>query len=272
MKIKIFFPFNFLLITNLIASAQLQMADVRDMAMGNATVACLPSSGISKNISFIPGERKSSISCIASNNYFIKDLSPVFVSFMKSFNDNLAIVTAIGRMGNKSFSEQFIETGIAKKLGQKFYAGIKIQYHQWVVSESYYENSHAFIPSIGLFTNPLKNLCFGVLIRNPVRVRMNAIEQNKLPVLINPGISCKVSEKVLIAFSVTQQSDQPLSSQLGIEYLFHSKLFFRFGWHTVPVSETFGFGLKLNKINLDLAFQTHPVLGNSSAIGLTILL
>ena len=272
MKIKLFFLFSFLIITTLNSFAQLQRIDARDLAMGNATVACMPTYGSSTNSSFIQSDKKSIISLSASNNFFIKDLSPAFVSFYKSFNDKTAIFSGIGKMGKKSFSEQFIETGIAKKLGQKFYASIIIQYHQWIVNESMYENSHSFIPTISAFANPIKNLCFGVLIRNPVRVRMNAIELNKLPAEINTGITYKVSEKVLVALSSKQRSQQALSTQLGIEYIFHSNLYFRFGWQTLPVSESFGFGLKLKNIYLDMAIKTHPTLGNSSSIGLTFLL
>ncbi len=101
---------------------------------------------------------------------------------------------------------------------------------------------------------------------------MNAIEQNKLPAEINTGISYKVSEKVLIAISAKQNSLQVLSTQLGLEYIFHSNLYFRFGWQTLPISESFGFGLKLNRIYLDMAIKTHPTLGNSSSVGLTFSL
>ena len=272
MNIKLFFLFSFLTITNLNSFAQLQKIDVRDLAMGNSTVACMPTYGLAKNSSYIQSDKKSIINLTVSNNFFIKDLSPVYVSFYKSFNDRTAIFSGIGKMGNKSFSEQFIETGIAKKLGQKFYASISIQYHQWIINESLYENSHALITTICAFANPIKNLCFGVLIRNPVRVRMNAIEQNKLPAEINIGISCKISEKVLFAISANQQSQKDLSTQLGIEYIFHSNLYFRFGWQTLPVSESFGFGLKMNRIYLDMAIKTHPTLGNSSTVGLTFSL
>ncbi len=272
MNIKLFLLFSFLIITNLNSFAQLQRVDVRDLAMGNATVGCIPSYGPAKNSSYIQSDKKSIINLTASNNFFIKDLSPAFLSFYKSFNERTAIYSDIGKIGNKSFSEQFIETGISKKLGQKFYASILIQYHQWIINESIYENSHALVPLVGLFTIPIKNLCFGVLIRNPVRVRMNAIEQNKLPVEINTGISYKVSEKVLIAISAKQRSQQVLSTHLGLEYIFHSNLYFRFGWQTLPVSESFGFGLKLNRIYLDMAIKTHPTLGNSSSVSLTFSL
>ncbi len=168
MKIKLFLLFSFLIITNQNSFAQLQKVDVRDLGMGNATVGCMPTYGLVKNPSYIQSDKKSIINLTVSNNFFIKDLSPAFVSIYKSFNDRTAIFSEIGKMGNKSFSEQFIETGISKKLGQKFYASILIQYHQWIIIESIYENSHALVPLVGLFTIPIKNLCFGVLIRNPI--------------------------------------------------------------------------------------------------------
>jgi len=250
-------------------SAQLYNSDARDMAMGNASVACLPTSGFSKNMAFIPQERKSFLCMNVMNKYFIKDLSPVFLSFIKSFNGTFSVNAGIGRMGNDKFSEQMIETGIAKKLSDKFFAGIKIEYHQWAFSDGNYSNSHTFIPSVGLYTNPIKNLSLGVIIRNPVRSRMNAIETNKLPAQINPGFSLKVSEKIKIACSVTQQNDRPLATQFGMEYSFHPRLFFRCGWQTVPVSESFGFALLLDRMFIDLSLQTHPLLGNSYSMAIT---
>jgi len=90
--------------------------------------------------------------------------------------------------------------------------------------------------------------------------------------MINPGISTKISEKISVALSISQQSDLPLAVQFGGEYFYQSALFLRFGFHSVPVSETFGFGLKIKNLNLDAAIQTHSQLGNSTSIALTFLL
>ena len=237
--------------------------------MGNASVACQPSYGPSKNIAFIPVEKKSFLSFGIANNYHIKDLSPAFITFLKSFGGNTSLQLSAVRMGNNFFSEQFAEAGLAKRINSKITAGISIKYHQWILKESIYVNSNTLIPSFGILIFPLKNISFGVLVRNPVRVRMNSIEENKLPAQINPGFSIKVSEKVSLACSAIQQNDLPLSTQLGLEYMFHPKLFFRTGWHTVPHTLTFGFGLKLKRFCLDTSLQTHSVLGNSTAVALT---
>ena len=172
-------------------------------------------------------------------------------------------------MGNNHFSEQFFETGIAKKLGRIFSAGIKFQYHQWLLNEQRYENSSVIIPEIDLYAEPLKDFSFGVIIRNPVRVRMSTIEKKKLPAMIDPGISYKVSDKLILAISTIQLSDRPISCQAGVEYKFHPRLSLRFGWHTDPVCESYGFELMLSKLKLDLSLQTHPFLGNSTSLALT---
>jgi hypothetical protein len=272
MKFKIIFLIHFFLTGNAHVFSQLQLTDVRDLGMGNSSIASSSPDGTPKNLALISNEKMTAFSCSVLCNYNIKDISPACLSFYTSIDGNLSLQASIGKLGSKSFSEEFIEAGIAKKLAANFSIGIKIQYHRWMLNDSYYENSQSLIPSIYLFASPLKNLGFGVFIQNPVRSRMNAIEQNKLPAKINTGISIRVSEKVQLAGSVNQQSNFPLSSQFGVEYIYHPKFILRFGWHTLPVSISFGFGLRFSKFNLDLAIQTHNELGNSSAIALTFKL
>jgi hypothetical protein len=269
MKINFLIPV--ILILAIKSQAQMQIANVRDEAMGNATVACIHTSGIPKNISLLPESENNYIVLSCTNKYFIKELSPVFLNVSKKLKNNFSVVVGVGRVGGESFAEQFFEGGVAKMLGPKFSVGLKFQYYQWVLNESHYNSSSAFIPEIDLYASPLKNLNFGVVIRNPVRSRMNTIE-NKLPAEINPGASYKISNKVLIAFSVKEKSDEPLSCQAGVEYEFHQKFSLRIGWHTLPVSESLGFCLKLSKFNIDYSIQSHPQLGYSSSLGLSLAL
>jgi hypothetical protein len=267
MKSLLFFLFQLSICIN--ACGEIFSSDARDMAMSNSSVAALPSYGFSKNMAFIPAQKKSYITMTVFNKYLLKDLSPVFLNYVKSFN-KFSISTGIGRTGNDNFSEQMLEAGIAKKLGEKFYAGIKIEYHRWILSDANYPQNHVLIPSAGIYTNPLKNLSLGVIIRDPVRSRMSAIETTKLPALLNPGLSLKVSEKIIVATSVIQQSSKPLSTQFGLEYFFHPRLVFRCGWQTLPSSESLGFALLLNHLSIDFGLQTHPLLGNSFAIAISL--
>ncbi len=248
--------------------SQIYFSDARDMAMANASVASMPTDGISKNCAFIPPERKSLLCMNVINKYQIKDFSPAFLTFIKTFNDHTSVLLGIGKTGNNNFSEQTAETGIAKKLADKFTAGIKIEYHQWTLNDGTYLNSHAFIPSLSLLSTPIRHLTLGAIIRNPVRSRMNAIEKNKLPAGIDAGLAVTISPKIIIAGSFRQQNNIPLSTQFGMEYIVHPLIVFRCGWQTIPVSQSFGFGINLNRMKMDLGMQTHPLLGNSYCIAL----
>lgn len=261
--------FTFFFLSGKCLFSQIPFTNARENAIANATVGCTSTYGIPTNIAALEWNKNSFISCTVSNKYFIEDLSPVSIAVSKRFNNLFSIEAALCRMGNRNFAEQFIETGISKKLGPKFSAGIKICYHQWIINESNYSNSGVFIPEAGFFVSPFQTINVGVVIRNPVRVRMNAIEQKKLPARIHSGISVKISQKVLFACSLNQQSDLPVSIRSGIEYYFHPKLIIRAGYHTQPASETFGFGLCLSRLQIDLSGETHPLLGISSSITLT---
>jgi hypothetical protein len=259
--------FNFS-ITGL-TSAQIQISDSRDMQLGNASIACLPSYGISKNIAYIDESGRSFLSMNITNKYSINKYSPIQLSFIKSFNGKTSVRAGISKTGTNNFSEQYGEIGIAKKLGENFYAGIKLQYYIWTFNETNFENNQAIIPSAGFYAKPLKNLSFGVNIRNPVRSRMNAIEVNKLPAQINPGISLKVSDKIKLACSLMQENEQPLSTQFGAEYFFHRNLIFRCGWQTITFSQSFGFALQTRWMIMDFGIQTNSILGNSYSFSLS---
>lgn len=240
------------------------------MSMGDASVASFPESAIPENIALFNTDHIL-INTTVSNRYLIKELSPVFIYSTIPLKKQSVFTAGIGRVGGQQFSEQFGELGFAKLLGKKITAGIKIQYHQWHVNDTYYYNSNAIIPEICIYANPLRNISFGALIRNPVRFRMNAIDK-PLPVTIHSGLAIRVSEKISLACSVIQQSDLPLSFQTGLEYALFTKIFIRFGCRSLPLSQSFGFGVKLTNWKLDVAYRTEPILGNSSSITLTYLL
>ena len=272
MLYKTSFTCSLLIVLGLHTFAQLEIFDVRDFGMGSSSVGSESINSISKNPSIQPIDGKNYFSCNVINNYTIRELSPFSLKYQHKFGENNCLLAGIGKMGGKYFSEQYFEVGVSKHLGSKLSAGIRLNYSTWIIPESTIENSKTWEPELGIFANPFQNFFFGVIIRNPVRFRMTTIASNNMFAEINPGISFRISEKLIIAGSVLQINNQPVNVQTGIEYRFHKILFLRCGIRTNPLTQSFGISLKMSCFNLDMGLRTNPYLGNSTAMALTFAL
>ncbi len=269
---KTSFPFFLIVFLSIPAFAQLEIFDARDFGMASSTVGSEPLNSISINPSIQTKGKKHFISIHAINNYSINELSPISLKFQNKLGENNTLIAGIGKMGGKYFSQQYFEAGLSKSLGPKLSAGIKVSYHTWIIPEANIENTHAWIPELGIYSIPFKDFSFGVIVRNPVRSRMTTIAGNKIPAEINPGISIMLSEKLILACSAIQVNNQPINLQTGMEYRMHKTLILRCGIRTLPLSQSFGMTIKISDFNLDIGFRTNPYLGNSTALALTFSL
>jgi hypothetical protein len=268
---KITFFLLFFLPDSSKVSAQLFHENTRDLSMGNSTVAFPSQHNFSKNIAVVPSENLL-VGIEAINYYFIKNLSPVYISIQKSINEKTSLLLTVGRIGTEAFNEKLVETGISKKLGTKFSAGIKLQLHQRNFQDANYDVEYYFLPEAGFYSSPINNLGIGVIIRNPLRLRMNKNDPFSQPAMLNTGLSYKTSDKLLMAFSFEQKTNRPLSYHAGIEYLLYPVFAIRVGWHTAPVTQSFGVMLGLKGFTIDLGIQSMTITGNSTALSITFKL
>lgn len=251
---------------------QIRIGTCRDRAMAGASIASAAPIGIPLNIAAINPAHDGSISADICNRYTLNELTQYSLSIMKIIKSNLLLQTGLGRIQNPAFTQQVIELGVAKKLGRKFSAGVKMQWMQWMLDDNYYNDSHYILPEAFLHVTPFQNVSFGAIIRNPTRVRLDAASYQSLPAEIHIGVCAHLSEKTSLNGSLKQISDSEMSYQLGVEYIFSSKLFLRTGYHTLPATESIGLGFLLKKFALEVSFETNSVLGISSASSISFSL
>jgi hypothetical protein len=251
--------------------AQQSLSDARTMAMSNSCVALQSPFALINKASTV-NQKQSFFQLSAVNRYSLSELNSCFVSYSGKINSNNSVVLSIFKTLNKSFTEQFAEVSCSKRLATKFSAAVSMKYYQWKLNDSHYENSQSFIPEISLLVSALPSLNLGVIIRNPVRSRMNANEMKKLPAEIISGISVAVSNKISLSCSATANSTYPTSVQTGIEYIYAPQFIVRAGYNTFPVSQSFGCEFILSSFSTAVAIESNPQLGISSSISLTFAL
>ena len=173
--------------------------------------------------------------------------------------------------GGSLYNEKKAGIGYAKKLGQKFSAGVQVDYLSTFIAEDY-GNRSSFAVEIGMLAEPVKNLKLGVHLFNPNKAKLAEYADERIPVIMRFGASYKFSEKVLISAEEEKDIDQKSVFKSGIEYHIAEVLYLRGGISSNPSLTTFGFGLKINKqFLLDMASSWHQQLGFSPQFSLGYL-
>ncbi|MCB0717061.1 MAG: hypothetical protein KDD65_01355 [Bacteroidetes bacterium] len=93
----------------------------------------------------------------------------------------------------------------------------------------------------------------------------------ELPRSLAVGLAFRPSEPLLVSADAYQEIGYPLSARVGIELLPVDVLYVRAGAVSQPAGLTFGAGVRLGLVAVDISAQRHEVLGWSPAGGLSML-
>ncbi len=261
------------MLLSIFVRAQLVPVDVRSLGMGNSDVAAVDSVGIHLNPAMNVLNSHAVLNVASYNKYFIPELATYSVSFLKPINETNCSTFSLERMGNSTYHELNFSAGLSKKLSSKMTAGVRLHYQQWNYGDEKYSNESAVIPSAGLLIKFYKNLIFGCRIENFKGVFGKSTTKNRIIASsIQSGVCLVLSSQVSVSSSIEQVTDKTLTGKFGCEYKTNEKLIFRSGIQTDPFRQSFGICASLLHYRLDIAFMTHPSLGNSGAIGINFIL
>jgi len=165
--------------------------------------------------------------------------------------------------GNRLYCEGKTGLAYAKSFGQRFSAGIQLDYLFTRVAENY-GTRHTFTFEIGLLGKITKNLTLAAHVFNPVNAKLSAYNNERIPAIIRLGILYRFSDDLLVTLEASEKiSDKP-EAHAGMEYRLLKKAFFRLGLSVSDhIQYSFGFGLDVKNVSIDIAAVYHPVLGIS---------
>ena len=164
-----------------------------------------------------------------------------------------------------------IKTGLAysKLFGEKFSAGVQINYHSVYISE-HYGRSSALSVEGGIMAQPIENLFIGAHIFNPSRSKYNTPDGEEfLPVTFRLGIGYYLIDRIWIGLETQKETNFNAVWKIGLEIEAINHLFLRGGLGTDPILNTFGIGYEILGLRGDLAFSFHPQLGFTPHFTLT---
>ena len=161
--------------------------------------------------------------------------------------------------GYKYYNETKIGLAYARKFGEKFSIGLQFDFLRMLIFENGSRNFYTF--ELGFQYKPWKVLTIGGHIYNPVPYKVDKVFGERLPTVLKFGLAYEPSPKVLLAAEYEQDIHYKPQFKGGIEYRPIKYLHIRTGAQTTPFSASFGLGVNVKGLNIDLASSYHPVLG-----------
>jgi hypothetical protein len=161
--------------------------------------------------------------------------------------------------GYKYYNETKIGLAYARRFGQKFSLGVQFDYLRMMIFENGSKSFYTF--EVGMQYKPWKMLTIGAHIYNPVPYKVEKVFDERLPTVIKFGLGYEPSLKVLLSAEYEQDIHYKPQFKGGIEYRPVKYLSIRAGAQTTPFSASFGVGVNVKGLNIDLASSYHPLLG-----------
>jgi len=169
--------------------------------------------------------------------------------------------------GNNLYSENKAGIGFAKTFGTKFAASVQIDYFNTHIAENYGSASTA-CGEFGLIAVPVNHLTVGFHVFNPTRSKLGGNLDERIPTIMRLGTVYDFSDRVFLSVEAEKDVDYKPVIRGGIEYRPVNNFYLRAGAASNPGLMSFGFGIVMKKIRLDVASSFHSVLGFSPSVGL----
>ncbi|HEX8516075.1 MAG TPA: hypothetical protein VF868_07735 [Bacteroidia bacterium] len=239
----------------------------RSAALGNASVSFSDVWSAHHNQAGLGFLKEISAGVSYENRFLVKEISVRGGAAALPFKAG-TFGLGITNFGYAQYSENKYSLSFAKAFGDKFSAAIAMDYLSTKIAEGYGTRG-TLAAEAGILAKPIKGLSIGAHVYNPTRSKLSAYDDERLPTIIRLGADYLFSDKVRLAAEAQKDIRHKAEFKAGIEYLPVKELYLRIGVSTNPTLSTFGFGLNLKNLKIDIAASYHQVLGISPQLGLS---
>ena len=261
--------FIFLICFSLFATAGNENYPIgaRSAGMGNASASLSDVWSAQQNQAGLGFLKDISAGVYYENRFSLKELSLKGAVIALPVKGG-AFGLCISNFGYSLFTENKYCFSFAKAFSDKFSMAVALDYLTTKIAEGY-GSKGAFAAEVGIQSKPIKGLTIGAHIFNPTRAKLSDYNNERIPTIVRIAADYNFSDKVTLA--VETEKDMALKSifKAGIEYKAVKEFYLRAGIGTNPTLSSFGFGLNLKNLKIDVSAGYHQVLGFSPQFGLT---
>lgn len=175
---------------------------------------------------------------------------------------------SVRNFGFKSYNESKIGLAYGRAFGENLSIGIQLSYQNIRFADAYYGQKSTFTAEVGAMYKLSKTFTIAAHLYNPTQSKLTDSNGDRLPSVMRFGLRYQFSKRVFLAGEAEKDLYNPVRLRAGIEYQAIDILYLRAGVSGSPLNTSFGFGLKLKKLNVDFAGTFHPVLGFTPQVSL----
>jgi hypothetical protein len=195
------------------------------------------------------------------------DLSNQAIAFIFPLKKS-TIGICLNKYGISQFNEITVGAALSKKFGNQFSLALKINYHQIKISD--YGSIIGFSIDVGTIYVINQKLIIGLYLNNPAFQKFSSnLISISIPSAIYTGISYEISNKILLATTISKHISSSLGVGLGIDYKLIKSLSLRTGLTLKPFKQYVGVGLSYKALLIDFTVESDPFLSYKPQLGLS---
>ncbi len=236
----------------------------KGLAMGNIRTVSTDATSLFGNQAGLAQLTKKNAFVFGENRFLLPNVNQFSAGFALPTTSG-SFGFAVQYFGFDGYNEQKIGLAFARKLTQKLSIGAQMDYLNLRIPE--YGNSGKVTFELGIQAQISQKLMIGTHIFSPITIDWN--ETEVVPTIFAIGGRYQPSKKLTLSAEVEKDFEYPLNVKFGLDYQIIEPLSFRVGFSTFPVQNSFGIGLHLKNMTIDLASVFHPILGVSSGISIS---
>lgn len=258
----------------LASSAQAQstydlMGSARAAALGNATTALASDAGVHANPASRATHTTRVVSLFARQSFGLSELRYGAAHLTEPFAWG-TLSGGASTFGFDAYREVHLSAGVARSLqfgtSRRFHAGLTLRYYHTTIDG--FGSAGALGLHGGVLVQVMSNLDFGAHATNVNRPDLT--DGEPLPQTLSVGLSYKAEERLRVVVDAFKDLDFPLALRGGLELYPVPVLALRAGVAAEPTRFTAGAGVRLGRLQADVAAEQHQDLGWSPSASLHV--
>ncbi len=236
----------------------------RGAGMGNATVTLYDFWAMSYNQAGLSRLKNPTAGVFFENRFLVKELSFGAAAFAIPVNAGV-VGASFTYFGFEYYNETKVGLAYARDFGERFSFGVQLNYQNTGIGESYGNQGNLTFEGGAIF-HILPQLAIGMHVFNPLRAKVGDFADERIPTVFKTGLGYTFSDKAMAILEIEKSLNHEPIVKAGIEYRIIEPIYIRGGIGTNPSTNSFGFGLNLGNLQLDMATNYHYVLGYSPQV------
>lgn len=238
----------------------------RQNALGNASANLNNIWAVKNNPGAFAFMQQSAVSLVYQNRFLVNEMATQSAVY-GHHTDKGNVGLYIQHTGFNLFRTMQVGGTYAMALSPRLGLGMTFNYQQTRFGDIYGVKHH-FMGNIGVNYKLNNNVSIGATVQNINRSRVSDFQNERLPTAFILGMMYQISDKVLWLIDAEKEITSPLNIKSGLELTAHENFIVRLGVNTYPFQSSFGFGLHIKKLQIDLAAIWHAQIGLTPSMGI----